>query len=322
MKIEIVTPAPRGSRKGNRVTALRWAGILRSLGHHVRLETEHRAEDAALVVVLHARRGHAALDAAKRERPRRPVFVAVTGTDLYVDGIVDDLVRDSLVRADRVLVLQPRALEALPPAVRRRAAVVRQSCSPPEPAPRRADDGFEVVVVGHLRAVKDPFLAAEAARLLPESSAIRIVHLGEALTPEVESRAREEERTNRRYRWLGGLIRSRTLARIAAARLLVLTSRAEGGAQVISEALVCGTPVLATRIDGVVGLLGDDWPGLFPVGDAEALSKLLTRAETDPSFLADLSERAAAIAPLYAPAAERATWVKLLDSAPDEPGDP
>ncbi len=312
-----MTPAPRGSRKGNRVTALRWVRLLRGLGHDVRLETEHRHGDAALVVTLHARRGRPALDAAKRERPRRPVFVAVTGTDLYVDGIADPAVKDALVRADRVLVLQPRALEALPPAIRRKGVVVRQSCSPPEPRPPKAADAFEVVVAGHLRSVKDPFLAADAARLAAPTSRLRVVHLGEALAPEFAERAREEERANPRYRWLGGRPRRETLERIAAARLLVLTSRAEGGAQVISEALVCGTPVLATRIDGVVGLLGDDWPGLFPVGDAEALARLLARAEDDPAFLADLDARAAALAPLYAPDAERATWERLLaDLAP------
>src|SRR5690606_34902932 len=104
-----------------------------------------------------------------------------------------------------------------------------------------------------------------------------------------------------------------TLRRIAAARLLVLTSRAEGGAQVISEALVCGTPVLATRIDGVVGLLGDDWPGLFPVGDATTLARLLERAEDDPAFLADLEGRARALAPLHSIEHERETWRTLLD---------
>ena len=315
MIVELVTPAPRGSRKGNRITALRWAKIFRRLGHRTVVTTEHteNARDTAdLVISLHAKRGWTALDAAKREHPDRPVIVALTGTDLYVDGVTDPTVMDSLTRADRLVVLQPRAIDALPPDVRQKARTIRQSCAPPSHDRRPREDVFEVVVAGHMRAVKDPMLAATAARLLPASSRVAVTQIGEALTPEFADRARREEEANPRYRWIGPRHRRETLERIATARLLVLTSRAEGGAQVISEALACGTSVLATRIDGVVGLLGDDWPGLFPVGDATVLARLLERIETDPDARDRLAKRTEALAPLYRPATEVEAWRALL----------
>jgi glycosyltransferase involved in cell wall biosynthesis len=70
---------------------------------------------------------------------------------------------------------------------------------------------------------------------------------------------------------------------------MVLSSLSEGGANVMSEAVAARVPVLATRIDGSIGLLGRDYPAYFPVGDTEALARLLNRIETDAAFL----ERAA-----------------------------
>ena len=58
---------------------------------------------------------------------------------------------------------------------------------------------------------------------------------------------------------------------------MVLSSLSEGGANVISEAVAAGVPVLASRIDGSVGLL-DDYPGYFPVRDTAALARLLERS--------------------------------------------
>ena len=55
------------------------------------------------------------------------------------------------------------------------------------------------------------------------------------------------------------------------ARAMVLSSLSEGGANVVSEAVAAGVPVLASRIDGSVGLLGRDYPGYFPVADTAAL---------------------------------------------------
>jgi len=96
-------------------------------------------------------------------------------------------------------------------------------------------------------------------------------------------------------------------------RLLVLSSRMEGGANVISEAVVEGVPVLASRISGNIGLLGARYPGYFPVGDTAALAKLLQRAITDPAFYERLRCRCDDLKPLFDPARERADWAEVLD---------
>ena len=67
-----------------------------------------------------------------------------------------------------------------------------------------------------------------------------------------------------------------------------------------------GVPVLASRIDGNVGLLGADYDGYFPVGDAAALAALARRFCADAAFAARLRAQCAAREPLFRPAAERA----------------
>jgi glycosyltransferase involved in cell wall biosynthesis len=93
---------------------------------------------------------------------------------------------------------------------------------------------------------------------------------------------------------------------------LVLTSQLEGGANVISEALALGVPVVSSRIAGSLGLLGADYAGYFPVGDTQALADLLLRAETDAGFYDTLSAQCAQRRPLFEPARERQSWQELL----------
>jgi glycosyltransferase involved in cell wall biosynthesis len=171
---------------------------------------------------------------------------------------------------------------------------------------------FEVCVVGHLRPVKDPFRAARAARRLPADSRLTVVHVGAATTGAMRRQALAEEARNPRWRWLGELPGDATLVRIASSRLLVLTSKMEGGANVVSEAIVLGVPVLSSRISGSVGLLGDDYPGYFEVGDTAGLAALLHRAEADRAFLRELRGRVRTLAPLHRPARERDAWRKIL----------
>jgi putative glycosyltransferase (TIGR04348 family) len=312
MIVCLVTPAPPGSRKGNRITALRWARLLRELGHRVRLTQQYRGQRSDLLVALHARRSAESVRRFRAEHPGKPLIVALTGTDLYHDIHHDPAAQASLALADRLIVLQPEGVRALPEPLRAKAVVIHQSAVAPARRPPPRDDVFEVCVLGHLRPVKDPFRAAEAARLLPTSSRVRIVQVGAALSDEMARHARAEAARNPRYVWLGELPRTAALRVLGRCRLLVLTSLMEGGANVISEALAVGTPVISSRIAGSIGLLGPDYPGYFPVGDTPALAELLHRAETDPVFYGELTAWCARLRGLADPARERQAWAELL----------
>lgn len=314
MRICVVTPAPPRSRAGNRVTARRWARLLHELGHDVTVTESYRNQQCDLLVALHAGRSFDSIEKFHRERPASPLIVALTGTDLYGGLETDPRVRRALEMASRLVLLQPLGLAELPDGVRAKAVVIYQSAEVPTGhAPR--EGGFQVVVLAHLRPVKDPFRAAEAARLLPASSRVTVVHLGAALGPEMAAQARAAEAATPRYRWLGEVPRWQALRILARSHLLVLSSRAEGGANVISEALAASVPVVASRIPGSVGLLGEEYPGYFPVGDTASLAELLSRAETDGAFYHALKAWCERLRPLVDPARERASWAQLLRDA-------
>lgn len=319
MRIRLVTPTPAGAWTGNRVTALRWARILRALGQRVTLAREYRGERCDLLIALHARKSFPSIARFRRDRPGAPLVVALTGTDLYHDIRHSDRARRSLELASRLIVLQPLGLRELEARLRRKARVLRQSATAPARRVTPRSDAFEVCLLAHLRAVKDPFRAAFAARRLPSSSRVRILHLGAALDAGLAKRARAEEALCARYRWLGDVPRRRALRVLAGSRLLVLTSRLEGGANVVSEALAASVPVLSTRIPGSIGLLGPGYPGYFAVGDTRALARLLRRAETDAAFYEGLRRCCRRLRPLVDPARERQGWWSLLRELEAQP---
>lgn len=316
MRIGIITPAPPRSRYGNRVTALRWARLLRQLGHRVTVAQVYEGEAYDLLIALHARRSHDSINNFRREHPNLPLIVALTGTDLYHDLPVSQQVRQSLELATRIVVLQPKAVAELPPHLQHKTRVIYQSAKPENPDARRQAsraNGFQVCVIGHLREVKDPFRTALAARLLPASSKIRVVHIGGAMEEEMELRARTEMQSNPRYRWLGEQPRWRTQRILEQSRLCVLSSRLEGGANVLSEAIAAGVPIIASRIPGNIGILGEHYPGYFSAGRTRELTRLLRCAETDSAFLMELQTRCRNLVRLFDPAHEQRAWANLLE---------
>jgi putative glycosyltransferase (TIGR04348 family) len=328
MRIGIVTPAPPDSRYGNRITALRWARILRRLGNRVSISQTYDGKPYDLLVALHARKSHTSIINFRRQNPGAPVVVALTGTDLYRDIPTNHLAQESLKIATRIVVLQPKAIEELRPGWRKKTSVIYQSVEngavtatrgrsaktrgrKPQ-VNERSSGTFDVSVIGHLRAVKDPFRTAIAARSLPDSSKIRVLQVGGAMTGAMANRARKEMKVNERYQWLGEQPQARVSQILKKSSLCVLSSRVEGGANVLSEAIVAAVPILASRIEGNVGILGAEYPGYFDVGDTRQLARLLTHAETSPAFLAELRTWSNSLALLTDPAREEQAWSDLI----------
>jgi putative glycosyltransferase (TIGR04348 family) len=333
MRIGIVTPAPPDSRYGNRITALRWAKILRALGHRVSISQAYNGEPYDLLIALHARRSHRSIIDFRRKNIEAPIVVALTGTDLYRDIRTSRPAANSLDLATAIVVLQPKAIEELRSDLRDKTRVIYQSAEDmqgkavtskkaAESATNKRGSGgrtnriFNVCAIGHLRAVKDPFRTALAARLLPHSSTIRVLQVGKAMNEAMATRARKEMRSTKRYQWLGEQPQSGVRRILAKSQLCVLSSRMEGGANVLSEAIVASVPVIASRIDGNVGILGEDYPGLFGVGDTNHLAHLLIRAETCLEYVAELRARGSNLAPLFYPAREKKAWKDLISELP------
>ena len=282
---------------------------------------QYDGQPCDVLVALHARRSHEAVARFREAAPSRPIVVALTGTDLYQDLPESREAQTSLDWADRVVLLQEEGLRELRPEIRTKARVIYQSVvltrraaeAANEPTRFQPKSTFDVCVVGHLRDVKDPFRTAEASRLLPSTSRIRVIHVGGAMDEESAERAKREEEENPRYRWLGERPRWQVFLHLAQCQAFALTSKLEGGANALGEAIVAGAPSLASRIDGSIGLLGSDYPGFFPVGGTEDLAALMDRCERDQSFLLKLRRLTVQRAPLFDPAREANAWTSLLD---------
>lgn len=313
MKIVLITPAGPTSRTGNHITASRWARILRRLGHRVSLAADYDGRPADLMVAIHAWRSAGSIERFKAGHPTQPVVLLLSGTDIYHDIASDPVpTLRSMELANRLVALNDLAWRVVPKRLRARLSVIHQSAAPP-PRPRRPDRRAVVVsVIGHLRDVKDPLRAAEAARLLPAESRVRIEQVGRAYTSEWADRARAEMAANPRYLWRGDVSAAAVRRLLARSHAMVISSLSEGGANVVSEAVVAGVPVLASRMDGNVGLLGGDYPGYFPVGDTAALARLLGRLEREPRFVKRLRRALARRVALFRPSREIAAWRRLL----------
>ncbi len=318
-----MTPALADANNGNWQTARRWARCL-SRDYEVRLATawpdRAMADDGTdFLLALHARRSAESIAAWAQAHPDRPLVLALTGTDLYRDILTDADAQRSLALAHRLIVLQERAPLALPETHRGKCRVVFQSSTRRQTLVKTREH-LRLVVVGHLRDEKSPQTVFEAARLLASDEGILIDHIGHALDPALGEMARATAAACPHYRWLGGQPHEAVRRRIQRAHLLVHPSRMEGGAHVIMEAALSGTPVLASQMDGNIGMLGADYRGYFPVGDAAALVARLRECRQDIATgggaLAALQAQCAARAPLFEPAAERAALLKALAAPP------
>jgi putative glycosyltransferase (TIGR04348 family) len=316
-RVLIISPALANANNGNWQTAWRWSRML-SPAFDATIAQTWDGEPYDVMLALHARRSAASIAAWAKEKGATAhaagLAVVLTGTDLYRDIQTDAHAQASLGFALQLVVLQECGPDALPSSLRAKARVIFQSTSTRKTL-QKPQHRLRALMVGHLRDEKTPQTLFAAVRLLAHRPDILIDHIGEPLDATLGTLARATAAACPQYRWLGGQPHEATRRRIQQAHVLVHASSMEGGAHVVMEAVCSGTPVLASRIAGNVGMLGVDYPGYFAHGDAPGLADLLARCSTPralPGLYAQLQSHCTARAHLFDPKAERAALIKLV----------
>ncbi len=334
-RIIIISPALANANNGNWQTARRWANML-----HREFTTDiaqvWNGEPFDAMIALHARRSAESIarwsvaqgiSSASRDSGSyaRNLAVVLTGTDLYGDILTDSNAQASLAFAGHLVVLQDKGVLALAPEVRGKARVIFQSTTT-RGRIRKTRRHLRAVMVGHLRDVKAPQTLFAVARILKNHPDILIDHVGEPLDAQLGRDAQATSALCPNYRWLGGLSREAARRHIQRAHVLINASRMEGGAHVVMEAVCSGTPVLASKIDGNIGMLGEGYAGYFDVDDAQGLATLLTSCRvsqlesvaagpdvtSSETLLNTLSSQCDQRAELFSPQRERADVVRLV----------
>lgn len=307
MRLHISTPRIGEVNTGNRRTAAQYARVFADLGY----ELVEAAAGADAMIALHAAKSLDAMAEFQLTTPSGKLILILTGTDINPAPTAEAL--EGMERADALVGLQPRSLQRVPEALRKKTRVIFQSAVPHGAAVEKDSDPFRICVVGHLRTVKDPMRAALAARDLPEKSKIRIEHAGAILEPEFEALVASEQRENPRYHYHGELAPAELGQLVARCQAMVISSHSEGGPRVLGESIVEGTPLIATRIEAITAWLGEDYPALFPVGDTAALTALMQKLETEDAFRQHLQTEIRPLAEQFSPESERAAWKQLLE---------
>lgn len=306
---------------------MRWANLFRSLGHQSNILTQYKNQICDLLIALHAVKSADSIERFHKRHPSKPCFVTLTGTDVFMDSNKNakDQTKEqaqalsTMQIAARIIVLQSDMKSAIPNQMHNKIRVVYQSAKPAKKPQqhqqlqrRLNQDEFNICLLGHLRDVKDPFLILQAIKKLPQKTNVRIIHIGAALEQLCETKARSFMLADSRYHWLGELPRSLAMQHLAECNLLVMTSKSEGGPSAVSEALASDVPILSTRTSGVIGILGEKYPGLFDIGDADQLARLIAKCQDDAKFLQRLKAACASKKKLVSPAYELHTWEKIL----------
>lgn len=312
----IYSPFPHQTGQGNSVTADRTELILNKAGFSVLSEGgSYSGEDASCLIALNARRSAGVVAEFDTLHPERQVIVIVTGSDINHPEMDDreSETRRTMARAEALVMLHQTDLEALPGELQQKAVCIFPSVILPDGTQHQPAEGnrFEVIMAGNLRPVKNPQLAVEGARLLGDDSPVYISSYGDASGELAVEMSKSSEEVSH-FQWCGKVSHADLLGKMTRAHVLLNTSTLEGGANAICEAVSMGLPVVASDIRGNVGMLGDDYPGLFPSGDVRAMVDLLQRCAGSASFYADLKQRVKQRASLFNYATESEAWISLV----------
>ena len=310
MKVCVASPYPLSELNGNSVRADRIRKMLNERGIEARGSNGFDGIPADILISLHAIKGAPAIFEFKKKQPKGKVIILMTGTDIY-QGLPEgsQIGEDALEEADRIVVPQEAAILKLPEEVRGKTVVIRSSLDSIAIKASPSRSPFVISVVGHLRPVKRSFLTIETLAKRPEWSDIEVWQIGQALDEEMRKKAEFWAKDYERYRWFGGLPRRESLALCAKSSLTINSSVLEGGANAVLEAMTMGVPVLASRIEGNVGLLGNDYPGYFEEGQMDEALQAIMNQRVD---LQEWIRLSANRLPLFSRERESNLWLELL----------
>ena len=265
-----------------------------------------------------------------------PVLLVMTGTDLYgalspkkKNGHAYQQAEQAMLNATLIMTLQSQAQQEIaqrwPQLAKRLHCVVQTSPvrKPFAPPLTSRSKTVRFLIAGHIREEKDPrtaFLAFHKA--FPEGWAqqadgrrtpVRLIQVG---GEQEKSLATEMKKLASRFpgiRMEGTLSHAQTMRQMTQVHALLQPSVSEGGALVVAEAVACRLPIIASNIAAHLGQLGATYPGLFPVGDVDALAQTLVKFIADEAYRGSLLTAVNALMPRLAdPVHERDELVRLV----------
>ncbi|MGJ8672293.1 glycosyltransferase [Rubritalea sp.] len=314
MHVLISSSYPLTSPKGNSITAKRIATLLTSVGHTAEAIHTDMPPSADVMISLHATK---TLTTSKRFKvcsPDSKLIIYLTGTDLYKElPAGNPEFFEALELADHLVVSQQASLNSVPTKYLHKTSFVPASVLLPEEQTVSTPPSNSIILPAHLRPVKNPFLINKAIQLLPDLD-MHAFTLGAALEPEMAQQAILWQQSDPRFKWLDNVPYPENLSWMRQADYTLNSSHCEGGSNAVSESIVLGTPVLASRIEGNIGLLEDDYLGYFETDNAQSLATLLRRTFTDTSFQKKLHAQTLALQQKFLPSKELDGWQQFLKS--------
>ena len=313
MKFLILFPDNKKAVTGNLCSALQYQIILEDLGHTVELTNRYFKQDAEVLIAINADKNNSDIRKFNSDNPQSKIILILSGTDIYPEPSAKAI--DSMEVGNVLVVLQSHAKDQVPPLYRNKSTIIYQSIEKLSVDSERSksDSEFKVVLISNIRSVKDPLIASRACRLISPASKLKITHVGYCLDEELGSELTRENKSNIRYEWVGGLSKLEAMTILSESDVLLITSQHEGAGRVVGEAIQLGVPIISTNNLGVVGILGDDYEGYYPVGDAKALSDILAKAEQDKSFLIRLNVHCQNRSSLFDIEEEKKNWEQLIN---------
>ncbi|SHI40392.1 Glycosyltransferase involved in cell wall bisynthesis [Rubritalea squalenifaciens DSM 18772] len=315
MQILITSPYPLDSPKGNSITALRIERLLKQAGHQASAVHGTLPTGADAMIALHATKTYPLSAAFKQQHPGKPLILYLTGTDLYRDLLErkpDCL--NAMELADILVVSQPASLSSIPEQYQQKSRVVRASIVIPKLEDVSPPPQPSFALVAHLRPVKNPFLLNRALEQLG-GLPLHAYTLGSALDEKMIEEAHSWQAKDPRFRWLDNVPYPQALSWISQVTATINSSHLEGGANAVGESILLGTPVLASKIEGNLGMLGDDYAGYFTPDDPGSLATIIRRVIEEPEFLQLLRQQIHTRQTCFSPAIETQGWLDCLTAA-------